>query len=130
MLQVLTMSTKVNPARNIVALWDLLGILAAIHVQLWDLNNTWYFSSGHDGVVHSACWSHDSQWLLTCSSDRSARVWGVGHKEPLLLSLTTTLHNFQSTAGESFTAAKVCVCVLGVSLGVGGCRFVCVCVHE
>ena len=50
-------------------------------------------------------------------------MWGVGHKEPLLLSLTTTLHNFQSTAGESSTAVKVCVCV-------GGGLFVCACVNE
>ena len=51
---------------------------------------------GHDGVVLSACWNHSGQWLLTCSTDKTARVWAIGHKDPLL-TLNTVQHNFSSS---------------------------------
>ena len=29
----------------------------------------------HDGDVHSASFSPDGQYMLTCSSDKTARIW-------------------------------------------------------
>uniref|UniRef100_A0A8C9DLC2 WD repeat domain 27 n=1 Tax=Prolemur simus TaxID=1328070 RepID=A0A8C9DLC2_PROSS len=37
--------------------------------------------SGHDGAVHSICWSHDRRWLLSAAQDRTLRVWSVRRTE-------------------------------------------------
>ncbi|XP_065919304.1 WD repeat-containing protein 27-like isoform X2 [Dysidea avara] len=51
--------------------------------------------SGHGGSVTSVNWSEDSQWLMTCSTDKTARVWTNGRKDPILL-INTVQHNFIS----------------------------------
>ncbi|XP_041468720.1 WD repeat-containing protein 27-like [Lytechinus variegatus] len=40
--------------------------------------------SGHNGVLNSARWSHDNQWLLTTSDDKTARVWTRGLADPVM----------------------------------------------
>ncbi|XP_045400694.1 WD repeat-containing protein 27 [Lemur catta] len=37
--------------------------------------------SGHDGAVHSICWSHNGRWLLSAAQDRTLRVWSVRRTE-------------------------------------------------
>ncbi|XP_053446331.1 WD repeat-containing protein 27 isoform X2 [Nycticebus coucang] len=41
--------------------------------------------SGHDGAVHTVCWSHNRKWLLSVAQDRTLRVWSVRHTELTLL---------------------------------------------
>ena len=53
------------------------------------------YTTGHDGAVLSTCWNHSGEWLLTCSADRTARVWSSGHNDPLLI-INTLRHNFTS----------------------------------
>lgn len=77
------------------------------------LHHLVFIDTGHDGTVHSASWSHDSRWLLSTSADKTACVWAMGSKEPLL-SFTSSLHNFKEqessakppTARESPLFAK------------------------
>ncbi|XP_033734815.1 WD repeat-containing protein 27-like [Pecten maximus] len=48
---------------------------------------------GHDHTVSCVNWSHDGNWLISSSDDRTACVWGKGRSEPLL-TFTTTVNNF------------------------------------
>ena len=54
------------------------------------------YCTGHDGTVLSTSWNHGGEWLLTCSADKTARVWSSGHKDPVL-TISTLRHNFNST---------------------------------
>ncbi|OWF38257.1 WD repeat-containing protein 27 [Mizuhopecten yessoensis] len=47
---------------------------------------------GHDHTVSCVNWSHDSNWLISSSDDRTACVWGKGRAEPLM-TFTTTANN-------------------------------------
>ncbi|XP_015270887.1 PREDICTED: WD repeat-containing protein 27 [Gekko japonicus] len=40
--------------------------------------------SGHDGAVNSVGWSHDKNWLVSSSEDRTLRIWSVSNAEPAL----------------------------------------------
>ncbi|XP_053238409.1 WD repeat-containing protein 27 isoform X4 [Podarcis raffonei] len=40
--------------------------------------------SGHDGAVNSVGWSHDNNWLVSSSEDRTLRIWSVSSAEPAL----------------------------------------------
>ncbi|XP_054826140.1 WD repeat-containing protein 27 [Eublepharis macularius] len=40
--------------------------------------------SGHDGAVNSVGWSHDRNWLVSSSEDRTLRIWSVSTAEPAL----------------------------------------------
>ncbi|XP_066479111.1 WD repeat-containing protein 27 [Tiliqua scincoides] len=40
--------------------------------------------SGHDGAVNSVSWSHDNNWLVSSSEDRTLRIWSVSSAEPAL----------------------------------------------
>uniref|UniRef100_A0ABM5FXA5 WD repeat-containing protein 27 isoform X2 n=1 Tax=Pogona vitticeps TaxID=103695 RepID=A0ABM5FXA5_9SAUR len=40
--------------------------------------------SGHDGAVNSVGWSHDNNWLVSSSEDRTLRIWSVRSAEPVL----------------------------------------------
>ncbi|XP_071404072.1 WD repeat-containing protein 27 isoform X3 [Pithys albifrons albifrons] len=50
--------------------------------NLTDMYNVF---SGHDGAVNSVGWSHDRNWLVSASQDRTLRVWSVCNKEPALI---------------------------------------------
>ena len=51
------------------------------------------FLPGHKGVVNDVSWSHDNRWLLTCSEDRTAAVWGLTASDPVM-TLTLKHNNF------------------------------------
>ena len=53
---------------------------------------------GHDGSVTSVNFSHDNNWLLTSSSDRTVRLWSPTHSDPLLI-FSSVNHNFVSELG-------------------------------
>ncbi|XP_070589996.1 WD repeat-containing protein 27 [Erythrolamprus reginae] len=40
--------------------------------------------SGHDGAITSVGWSHDNNWLVSSSEDRTLKVWSVSSAEPAL----------------------------------------------
>ena len=55
--------------------------------------HTHYSTTGHSGSVTSVKWSEDNQWLLTCSTEKMARVWNSEQKDPVL-TIDTVKHNF------------------------------------
>lgn len=52
--------------------------------------------TGHSGSVTSVKWSEDNRWLLTCSTEKMARVWNSERKDPVL-TINTVKHNFVNT---------------------------------
>ncbi|XP_032071925.1 WD repeat-containing protein 27 [Thamnophis elegans] len=40
--------------------------------------------SGHDGAITSVGWSHDNNWLVSSSEDRTLKIWSVSSAEPAL----------------------------------------------
>ena len=66
---------------------------------------------GHDGPVLGMSWSYDSHYLLSCSADKTARVWAMGGDHPMkhrtILNFATMTHNFKE---ESGLATKVRDC--------------------
>ncbi|XP_042651565.1 WD repeat-containing protein 27 [Tyto alba] len=50
-----------------------------------NLTDTCNVFSGHDGALNSVGWSHDKQWLVSASEDRTLRVWSVCNNEPALI---------------------------------------------
>ncbi|KAL7987596.1 hypothetical protein Chor_006515, partial [Crotalus horridus] len=40
--------------------------------------------SGHDGAITSVGWSHDNNWLVSSSEDRTLKIWSVSSAEPSL----------------------------------------------
>jgi len=56
--------------------------------------------TGHDGSVTSVNFSHDNNWLLTSSCDKTVRLWSPAHSDPLLV-LSSVNHNFASDVGNS-----------------------------
>ena len=46
--------------------------------------------------MFSASWNHEGRQLITSSADKTARIWELGSKDPLL-SFTTSLHNFKES---------------------------------
>ena len=55
---------------------------------------------GHDGSVTSVNFSHDNNWLLTSSCDRTVRLWSHSQSDPLLI-LSSVNHNFATELGSS-----------------------------
>ena len=55
---------------------------------------------GHDGSVTSVNFSHDNNWLLTSSCDRTVRLWSHSQSDPLLTLLSVN-HNFATELGSS-----------------------------
>ena len=55
---------------------------------------------GHDGSVTSVNFSHDNNWLLTSSCDRTVRLWSHSQSDPLLI-LSSVNHNFATELGGS-----------------------------
>ena len=55
---------------------------------------------GHDGSVTSVNFSHDNNWLLTSSCDRTVRLWSHSQSDPLL-TLSSVTHNFATELGSS-----------------------------
>ena len=55
---------------------------------------------GHDGSVTSVNFSHDNNWLLTSSCDRTVRLWSHSQSDPLL-TLSYVNHNFATELGSS-----------------------------
>ncbi|XP_071798693.1 WD repeat-containing protein 27-like [Asterias amurensis] len=59
--------------------------------------------TGHNAAVNSVHWSHDNQWLLTASDDKTARIWSKSASEPIL---TLTHTDLMSATGADKTANK------------------------
>ena len=59
-----------------------------------------YPAVGHDGSVTSVNFSHDNNWLLTSSCDRTVRLWSHSQSDPLLI-LSSVNHNFATELGSS-----------------------------
>ena len=62
---------------------------------------------GHSGSVTSVSWSEDSQWLMTCSTDKTACVWPSGRKDPVLV-INTVKHNFIGDQEKDKASWKLC----------------------
>ena len=74
---------------------------------------------GHDGSVTSVNFSHDNNWLLTSSCDRTVRLWNPAHSDPLLI-FSSVNHNFVSELGSAAklkVSAEVLVSFLPLSIG-------------
>ncbi|XP_065833672.1 WD repeat-containing protein 27-like [Oscarella lobularis] len=50
---------------------------------------------GHDGSITSIHWSHKSDWLLTGSTDRTARLWSISQLDKPILTLDSLNSNFK-----------------------------------
>ena len=67
------------------------------HINIHSTHTLHYYSTtGHGGSVTSVKWSEDNQWLLTCSTEKMARVWTADRKDPVLV-INTVKHNFTSS---------------------------------
>ena len=53
-------------------------------------------SVGHNESVLSACWNHNGTCLMSCSKDKTVRLWSMAAKDPLLC-LDKMLHNFKGS---------------------------------
>ena len=57
---------------------------------------------GHDGPVLGVNWSYNGHYMLSCSTDKTARVWAMSGDHPMkhrtVLSFMTTAHNFKETS--------------------------------
>jgi WD40 repeat protein len=54
-----------------------------------------FFTIGHNNNVNGINWSHDGNWLLTSSDDKSAFLWSKGQSEPNMC-IKSVLHNMSS----------------------------------
>ena len=52
-------------------------------------------------------WSHDSQWLITSSDDRSAAIWSLGLPDPVM-TMNMATHNFGVDKEGGLKPDKVC----------------------
>ncbi|KAJ7411719.1 WD repeat-containing protein 27 [Willisornis vidua] len=72
-----------------------------------NLTDTYSVFSGHDGAVNSVGWSHDRNWLVSASEDRTLRVWSVCNKEPaLILFFGLNDMHITSVKGSSFSTQQ------------------------
>lgn len=55
----------------------------------------------------SSHWSHDSQWLITSSDDRSAAIWSLSLPDPVM-TITMATHNFGVDKDGGLKPDKVC----------------------
>lgn len=39
---------------------------------------------GHSQMLNHVSWSHDGQWLITSSDDKSAKLWMSSNPEPVM----------------------------------------------
>ena len=60
-------------------------------------------------MVNSASWSHSDQMFVSCSSDKTACVWSLGQKEPILTFSHTKINSKMQQKENSVTKVKVCV---------------------
>ena len=60
--------------------------------------------NGHDGDILDISCSHDNKWVLTCSADRTAKVWRVNPcaQQPVM-HITSTVHNYKETSSSALT---------------------------
>ncbi|XP_064402909.1 WD repeat-containing protein 27-like isoform X2 [Halichondria panicea] len=56
---------------------------------------------GHDNSVVSVGWSASGEWMISSSKDRTARVWSLSQKDPLLCLDRTTHNNRDTSASKS-----------------------------
>lgn len=54
-----------------------------------------FYFSGHNNNVNGISWSHDGNWLLTSSDDKSAFLWSKGQSDPNMC-IKTVLHNMST----------------------------------
>lgn len=65
------------------------------HVFKMPLNGKGLSLVGHNHSVTGVSWSHDSNWVITASEDKTASVWGHGMADPLM-TFGTVLNNFSA----------------------------------
>ena len=72
------------------------------------LNSTFIFNkfTGHDGSVTNVGWSHDNNWLITSSDDKTARVWSLRLPDPVL-TFSMVGNNFRSDKEGGLKPTKV-----------------------
>lgn len=51
---------------------------------MYDHFEMYLFLLGHDGAITSVGWSHDNNWLVSSSEDRTLKIWSVSSAEPAL----------------------------------------------
>lgn len=68
---------------------------------------SFYHHSGHHGNVYSASWSHGNPWFISCSSDKTASLWCLSQKDPLLtISHSQTNSKVQQKVGAQSGKTK------------------------
>ncbi|XP_076099773.1 WD repeat-containing protein 27-like isoform X1 [Mytilus galloprovincialis] len=65
------------------------------HVFKLPLGNKGFSCTGHNNNVNGITWSHDGNWLLTSSDDKSAFLWSKGQSDPNMC-IKTVLHNMST----------------------------------
>ncbi len=60
---------------------------------------------GHDADITGISGSHDNQWVLTCSSDKTAKIWRVNPitQQPIM-NISTTIHNYKQSSNNTTTS--------------------------
>ncbi|XP_022091006.1 WD repeat-containing protein 27-like isoform X2 [Acanthaster planci] len=72
--------------------------LANKSAQLFKMSLTGKGTSfiGHNAAVNTVHWSHNGQWLLTASNDKTACIWSTSASDPVL----ALSHTDHSTGGD------------------------------
>ena len=78
--------------------------------------------NGHDNHITCISGSHDNQWALTCSADKTAKLWRVNPctQQPLM-NISTVVHNYKepsSTATSNHRVSDMTSIVLTVELAI------------
>ena len=66
---------------------------------------------GHDGDITGISGSHDNQWILTCSSDKTAKAWRVNpiiQQQPIM-NIATTVHNYKQSSNTTPNRVSILV---------------------
>ncbi len=58
--------------------------------------------NGHDNDITCISGSHDNQWALTCSADKTAKLWRVNPctQQPLM-NISTVVHNYKEPSSTN-----------------------------
>ena len=78
------------------------------HVQSCVYHEPLFLIAGHNACVNSVHWSHDNQWVITCSDDKAAKIWNKAGTDPIM-TFSSIKDNFDvDKEGPKPTANKVC----------------------